>query len=120
MVGRATIVKYMLNYSPTLDSVFQALGDSTRRAVVEQLSAGPMSTSALAAPHEMSLPGFTQHLAVLANTGLIASQKHGRVRTYHLVADTMARGEDWFTVQRDSWSQRLDQLDALLTTPTKM
>ena len=65
--------------------MFQALADPTRRAVITRLGRGPAATSELARPFAMALPSFTQHLDVLERSGLVASHKEGRVRTYRLV-----------------------------------
>ena len=100
--------------SAGLDLVFQALGDPTRRAVIERLGRGPASTTELARPFAMSLPSFTQHLGVLERCGLVASHKRGRVRTYHLVPTPLRAAEDWMAVQHALWNRRLDQLDDYL------
>ena len=100
----------MPNNNPSLDLVFQALADPTRRAVVHQLCQGPASVSRLAEPFEMALPSFTQHLKVLESCGLIASHKVGRVRTCKLVPETFAAAEAWMTAQRRFWETRLDAL----------
>jgi len=97
-----------------LDLVFQALADPTRRAVVERLGRGPAATSELARPFAMALPSFTQHLDVLERSGLVTSQKQGRVRTYQLVPTSLRGAQDWMAVQRDRWERRLDQLDDFL------
>jgi DNA-binding transcriptional ArsR family regulator len=94
-----------------LDDVFHALADPTRRAVVERLGAGPASTSALAEPFDMALPSFSQHLGVLESSGIVTSQKEGRVRTYHLTPGVLASIDQWMATQRDLWEQRLDQFD---------
>ena len=119
MTGPAeeSIVRHMPNHSATLDDVFHALSDYTRRAVVERLGEGAQSTSLLARHYDMSLPSFTQHLGVLERAGLIGSDKQGRVRTYHLVRDNVLVGEEWFVGQRDLWERRLDELDAFVTGP---
>ncbi|CAN5512296.1 hypothetical protein BH11ACT6_BH11ACT6_31430 [soil metagenome] len=98
-----------------LDTVFHALSDPTRRAVVERLCRGPASTSELADPFAMALPSFTQHLTVLEHAGLVASDKAGRVRTYRLTGDHLASAESWLSLQRSMWGRRLDQLDEFLT-----
>ena len=97
-----------------LDTVFHALADPTRRAVVERLGRGPASTSDLARPFAMALPSFTQHLGVLERSGLVASAKHGRVRTYRLAGDELGAAQDWLAAQGDLWARRLDQLDTHL------
>jgi DNA-binding transcriptional ArsR family regulator len=97
-----------------LDQVFQALADTTRRQVIERLVSGPASTSELAAPFEMALPSFIQHLGVLERAGLVTSTKQGRVRTYRLSAAGLERADGWLAGQRRLWEQRLDQLDTFL------
>ena len=104
----------MPNLLDDVDTVFWALADATRRQVVEQLATGPQSTSVLAGAYDMSLPAFTQHLGVLENAGLVSSEKSGRVRTYRLVPETLARAGHWLDQQRQIWNQRLDQLDELV------
>ena len=106
----------MPNQSAALDRVFHALGDPTRRAVVQRLSAGPAPVTELARPFDMALPSFTQHLAVLEACGLVRSRKTGRVRTYQLVPKPLQAAEHWMAAQRDLWERRLDQLDAYLLT----
>jgi DNA-binding transcriptional ArsR family regulator len=97
-----------------IDSVFRALADPTRRLVLERLTRGPESASALAAPFDMALPSFIEHLHVLENCGLVNSQKIGRVRTYRLVPRRLRLAEDWLIKQRTLWERRLDQLDSYL------
>jgi DNA-binding transcriptional ArsR family regulator len=100
----------------TLDDAFQALANPTRRAVVERLGQGPATVSELAEPFGMALPSFMQHLRVLEDSGLITTQKRGRVRTVRIRPKQMARAADWLAAQRDLWDRRLNQLDAFLTT----
>ncbi len=100
--------------APTIDSVFRALADPTRRLVLERLTRGPESVSALAAPFDMALPSFVEHLRVLEESGLVSSSKTGRVRTYRLVPKKLCQAEDWLARQRRLWERRLDQLDAYL------
>nr|MDT0664581.1 metalloregulator ArsR/SmtB family transcription factor [Micromonospora sp. DSM 115978] len=97
-----------------LDGVFHALADPTRRQVVERLGRGPATTSVLARPFDMALPSFTQHMGVLERSGLVASEKNGRVRTYRLAPQPLEELGSWLAAQRALWNQRLDQLDALL------
>ena len=106
----------MPNQSMHLNQVFQALADPTRRAVLEQLSRGPMSTLQLARPFDMALPSFTQQLGVLEKFGLVKSKKSGRVRTYTLAPRGLRAAEAWMMDQREVWQRRLDQLDAYLIT----
>ncbi|WIM13495.1 metalloregulator ArsR/SmtB family transcription factor [Enhydrobacter sp.] len=104
----------MVASAPAIDSVFQALADPTRRLVLERLARGPESVSRLAAPFDMALPSFVEHLRVLENCGLVSSRKTGRVRTYRLMPKKLRQAEDWLARQRNLWEQRLDQLDAYL------
>jgi len=98
----------------TMNEVFRALSDPTRRKVLERLGRSPASVSELAAPHDMALPSFVQHLSVLEKCGLVSSEKVGRVRTYVLVPKRMRQAEDWLSKQRRLWERRLDQLDEYL------
>jgi DNA-binding transcriptional ArsR family regulator len=104
----------MLNYSAALDLRFQALADPTRRAMVERLARGPASVSTLAAPLSMSLPAVVQHLKLLEASGLVRSEKVGRVRTCRLETAALGGAEEWFTHLRAEWERRLDRLDAYL------
>ena len=100
----------------TLDRLFQALADPTRRAVVERLGRGPVATSELARPFAMALPSFLQHLDVLERAGLVRSSKEGRVRTYRLTPQPLEVVEDWMTTQRRLWEGRLDRFDEYVRT----
>jgi DNA-binding transcriptional ArsR family regulator len=91
--------------------VFYALSNSTRRKVLEQLSAGPATVSELAAPFDMKLPSFVQHLSVLEESRLVKSKKRGRVRTYEIVRERFKVAEDWLTARRQEWEDRLDRFD---------
>ncbi|MEO8635620.1 MAG: metalloregulator ArsR/SmtB family transcription factor [Gemmatimonadales bacterium] len=97
------------------DDVFHALSNSTRRKVLEQLSAGPATVSELAAPFDMALPSFVQHLSVLEQSRLVKSKKHGRVRTYEIAPERFTVAEDWLTRRRQVWEARLDRFDAYVT-----
>ena len=110
------IVKCMLNYETPLDRAFQALADPTRRAMVERLAQGPVSVSELKAPFLMSLPAVMQHLAVLEASGLVVSQKSGRVRTCRINPAALAEAERWITERRREWERRLDRLGDYLKT----
>jgi DNA-binding transcriptional ArsR family regulator len=98
----------------SVDHVFRALSDPTRRHVLERLSKSPASVSELAEPFDMALPSFVQHLRILEDSGLVRSQKAGRVRTYQLAPKRLKLAEDWLSRQRSLWERRLDQLDAYL------
>src|SRR5688572_17496650 len=97
--------------SAVADDVFYALSNSTRRKVLEQLSAGPATVSELAEPFDMRLPSFVQHLSVLEQTRLVKSKKRGRVRTYEIVPERFKVAEDWLSEQRRVWEVRLDRFD---------
>lgn len=105
----------MLNQQPNLDLMFQALADPTRRAMIDRLSRGPASVSELARPFDMSLPAVVQHLAALENSGLVTSQKIGRVRTVQMQPDTLSLAEQWINDRRTSWAKRLDRLGEFLS-----
>src|SRR5262249_31252467 len=97
-----------------LDLVFQALGDPTRRGIVERLARGPASVSQLAAPHAMSLSAVFQHLQVLEASGLVRSEKIGRVRTCRIEPAALGAAERWFSGRRAAWERRLDRLGEYL------
>ncbi len=104
----------MANQHMALDSVFHALADPTRRAVVQRLSKGAATVSELAAPFDMALPSFVKHIAVLEKSRLIVSRKSGRVRTCSLEHKNFAAAEHWFGELRAQWASRYDNLDNLL------
>ncbi|HNV77606.1 MAG: helix-turn-helix transcriptional regulator [Gemmatimonadetes bacterium] len=93
------------------DEVFHALSNPTRRQVLERLSVGPATVSELAAPFDMQLPSFVQHLSVLEQSRLVKSKKHGRVRTYELAPERFKVVEDWLSARRQEWESRLDRFD---------
>lgn len=101
--------------SPPLDSLFQALADPTRRAVIGRLGEGPASISDLAAPFDMALPSFMKHIRVLEGAGLVRSDKKGRVRTCALEQASLAPVETWLDQQRRLWEARADRLAAIVT-----
>jgi DNA-binding transcriptional ArsR family regulator len=105
----------MLNDLPSLDRVFQALADPTRRAIVARLVRGPTAVSELARPLAMSLPAVMQHLQVLEACGLVRSHKTGRVRTCQIEPAVLRAAEEWIAAQRIAWEHRLDRLGHHLT-----
>jgi DNA-binding transcriptional ArsR family regulator len=107
----------MPNQWSTLDQVFQALADPTRRGMVERLVRGPASVSELARPLAMSLPAVMQHLQVLEAGGLVRSEKTGRVRTCHIESAALRAAEAWVASQRTAWETRLDRLGEYLAGP---
>lgn len=104
------ILKRMLNQSPSLDLMFQALADPARRSMVSRLTRGPASVSALAEPLDMSLPAVMQHLQVLETSGLVRTEKVGRVRTCTIEPKALRTAEEWIIGQRAIWERRLDRL----------
>jgi DNA-binding transcriptional ArsR family regulator len=98
----------------SLDRVFQALADPARRGMLERLTRGPASVSELAAPLDMALPSVMQHLALLEASGLVRSEKVGRVRTCRLDAAPLRRAEAWIARRRSLWEARFDRLAKLL------
>lgn len=93
------------------DRVFHALSNPTRRRVLERLSVGPATVSELAAPFDMQLPSFVQHLSVLERSRLVRSKKRGRVRTYEIAPERLKVAEDWLSERRRQWEARLDRFD---------
>jgi DNA-binding transcriptional ArsR family regulator len=105
----------VLNSNPdSLDLVFQALADPTRRALVERLTRGAASVSELARPLAMSLPGVMQHLGVLEASGLVRSEKAGRVRTCRIDLEALSAAEGWLSGRRALCERQLDRLGAYL------
>ena len=98
-------------HSAAADEVFHALSNPTRRKVLERLSVGPATVSELAAPFDMQLPSFVQHLSVLEHSRLVKSKKRGRVRTYEIAPERFKVVEDWLTARRQLWEARLDRFD---------
>jgi DNA-binding transcriptional ArsR family regulator len=109
----------VLNHSDSLDAVFHALADPTRRALIEQLGRGPASVKELARPLNISLPGVMQHLALLERSGLVRSQKVGRVRTCTIQPAALRSAETWIARRRASWHRRFDRLAAYLAEDEK-
>jgi len=97
--------------SAVTDAVFHALSNPTRRKVLEQLSVGPATVSELAAPFDMQLPSFVQHLSILEQSRLVKSKKHGRVRTYEIAPERFKVAEGWLAERRQMWEARLDRFD---------
>lgn len=104
----------MANQYSRLASVFGALADPTRCAIVGALGGGPASVSALARPFAMALPSFMKHLSVLERCGVIRSRKVGRVRTCELVPRTLSQAERWIAEQRSVWEARSDRMAAFV------
>jgi DNA-binding transcriptional ArsR family regulator len=104
----------MSTQNANIDRVFHALGDPTRRAIMEKLSEGPISVSRLAEPLAMTLAAVVQHLQVLEESGLVQTEKTGRVRTCRIDPAGLTLAERWILERRSVWERRLDRLGDLL------
>jgi DNA-binding transcriptional ArsR family regulator len=100
-----------------IDRVFHALGDPTRRAMVERLSQGPISVSNLAQPLAVTLAAVVQHLQILEQAGLVRTEKMGRVRTCRIEPGGLSAAERWIADRRTVWERRLDRLGEILAEP---
>ena len=104
----------MLKYSESLDVLFSALADPARQHIVDQLSTGPASVSDLAKPLDMTLPAVVQHLKILESSGLVRSEKRGRVRTCELDVQRLEEVEVWIRNRRTFWQNALTRLGDVL------
>ena len=104
----------MKRKKPTIDLIFRALGDPTRRAMMERLSQGPMSVSRMAEPFDVTLAAVVQHLQVLEECGLVQTEKVGRVRSCRIEPAGLDAMEEWIRDRRSIWERRLDRLGDLL------
>jgi DNA-binding transcriptional ArsR family regulator len=104
----------MSDHNLNIDHIFHALGDPTRRAMVERLSVGPVSVSQLAGPFNMSLAAVVQHLQILEESGMVRTEKIGRVRTCRINPKGLDAIQQWIEARRSPWEKRLDQLGDLL------
>lgn len=104
----------MLSQRVSVDRVFHALGDPTRRAIVERLSEGPISVSRLAKPLDITVAAVVQHLQVLEKSGLVHTEKVGRVRTCRMEPSGLSVAEQWIDERRSLWEKRLDRLGSFL------
>lgn len=110
------ILKCVLNDTRALDRAFQALADPIRRGMLARLSRGPASVSDLARPLPISLPAVMQHLKALEASGLVRSEKNGRVRTVRLEPETLSAAEGWIAERRAEWEAQLDRFETYLET----
>lgn len=101
----------------TVDRVFHALGDFTRRSIIKRLSHGPMTVSRLAKPLDITLTAVVQHLHILQESGLVRTEKVGRVRTCRIEPNGFSVLEQWMNEHRALWERRLDRLGELLAEP---
>jgi DNA-binding transcriptional ArsR family regulator len=113
-------VGQMSRKKPNIDRVFHALDDPMRRAIVEKLSHGPISVSRLAAPLGITLAAVVQHLQVLEESGLVETEKIGRVRTCRIETTGLSAAELWIRDRRSMWERRLDRLGDLLAEPDEI
>lgn len=97
-----------------INLIFNALGDPTRRAIVERVSKGPISVSDLAKPLDISLAAVVQHLQVLEAGGLVHTEKIGRTRTCKLQPAGLDMASKWISARKSIWEKRLDRLGSLL------
>lgn len=102
----------MAKFSPDLDKAFSALADPTRRAIIGQLCSGPKSVSELSQPFDLALPSLLKHVRVLEDSGLIHSEKTGRIRTCRLEPGALQATEAWIHQHMSVWEQRLDRMEA--------
>lgn len=107
----------MLDQRAEIDRIFRALADSNRRAIVEKLSEGPASVSRLAKPLNITLAAVVQHLQILEESGLVLTEKAGRVRTCRIRSAGLSTAERWISGCRQEWERRLDRLGELLSEP---
>lgn len=111
-LGRGMLLCHMAKHDPSLDLIFQALSDPTRRAILARLGQGAAAVSELARPTGLALPTVLKHLGVLEGAGLIATEKSGRARLCHARPETLNLATDWLAEQRALWDGRLDRFDA--------
>ncbi len=110
-------IRSQIDLAIHIDRLFHALGDPTRRAILDRLSHGPLSVSALAAPLDITLTAVAQHLQILEESGLVHTEKLGRVRTCRIETTGFSALEQWIRDHRSLWQRRLDQLSDLLAEP---
>jgi len=104
---------------PEIEQVFHALGDATRRSILEKLTDGPVSVSRLAEPLDLTLAAVVQHLQVLEECGLVRTEKLGRVRTCQLESSGFSVAAQWIQDRRSAWERRFDRLGEFLAEPKK-
>jgi DNA-binding transcriptional ArsR family regulator len=90
--------------------IFQAIADSTRRAILDRLRNGEQPVKQLALGFEMSLPAISQHLHILCEAGLVTQRKAGRQRFYRLNPEPLKEVSDWVTHYEQFWQEKLDAL----------
>jgi DNA-binding transcriptional ArsR family regulator len=110
----------MDNYRASLDGVFGALSDATRRSIVMRLCEGEASVGELAKPFDMALPSLMKHIGVLESSGLVASKKIGRIRTCSLQMEALRSIETWLVAQNEIWEGRLDRLENYINKQNRL
>ena len=111
-LGALMLLIHMAKHDPTLDLIFQALSDPTRRAMLARLGQGAAPVSELARPTGLALPTVLKHLGVLEGAGLIATEKSGRARLCQARPETRTLATDWLSEQRALWEGRLARFEA--------
>lgn len=96
---------------PELDATFNALADSTRRAILRRLSTGEATVNELAQPFDLTLQAVSKHIKVLEHCGLISRRREAQTRPCHLETERLDAAVDWIDEQRTVWNDRFDQLD---------
>jgi DNA-binding transcriptional ArsR family regulator len=107
----------MPSRKPDINRIFHALGDPTRRVILEKVSEGPVSVSELAQPLAITLAAVVQHLHILEQSSLIKTEKIGRVRTCRIEPAGLSVAEEWISARRTIWERRFDRLAELLAEP---
>jgi DNA-binding transcriptional ArsR family regulator len=102
----------MAKFSSDLDRAFSALADPTRRAIVGRLCEGPRSVTELSEPFDLALPSLLKHVRVLEESGLVSSEKTGRVRTCRIEPNALQAAEAWIRLHITAWEKRLDRMEA--------
>ncbi len=105
----------IMNQTINLDAAFSALGDSTRRAIVERLMKGETALSELAAPFEISQTAVSKHVSILMNAGLVSIEKRGRVRHCQLRSNGLEDVVEWISDYQSFWKLQFGQLSSLLS-----
>jgi DNA-binding transcriptional ArsR family regulator len=110
----------MAKFSTDLDRAFSALADPTRRAIVSRLCDGPKSVSELAEPFDLALPSLLKHVRVLEESGLVSSEKVGRVRTCKIEPGALQATKAWIHQHITAWERRLDRLEGHIERMKRM
>ncbi|MDO6731427.1 metalloregulator ArsR/SmtB family transcription factor [Marinovum sp. 2_MG-2023] len=106
----------MAKYDPSLDALFTALGEPTRRDILTRLARGPASVGELHGHHDMALPSFMAHITRLESAGLIATNKEGRSRICEMQGAAITPALHWLEAQRAVLAGRLDRFDDYVLT----